>query len=281
MLFEKLSLNKPISLDSICLLLIIVIATAYITYGACMINGLVGNYDSNYDSNYKVTFFDFINGVAQIATALAFVLAWIQYRKNITQQRQLIIAAEARIQIDKMVVVIESIKVGNETNLTNIDQSITQLSNIATNFDELYSAMEEDIHKAIVRMQWQDMHFNHLRRIFSDIDPVEIIRSESSISDAELDLAVVDAQEESEKAIIPYKKYVFIQTLINHPIISPKFSLKDKFNSLDMFVVHFLNDKNLDCLFYGLMSHVDIRVCAPILAVAEPSQWALEKIPSR
>ncbi|MNJ61429.1 hypothetical protein D3C77_572140 [compost metagenome] len=158
---------------------------------------------------------------------------------------------------------------------------MTQLSNIAINFDELYSAMAEDIHKAIVRMQWQDMHFNHLRRIFSDIDLVEIIRSESSISDTELDLAVVDAQEKSEKAIAAYKKHAFIEALINNPSISSRFSLKDKFNSLDMFVVHFLNDKNLDCLFYGLMSHVDIRVCAPILAVAKPSQWALERIPNR
>ena len=162
MLFEKPRLNKPISLDFICFLLIVVIATAYITYGFCVINGLVGNYDNN----YKVTFIDFINGVAQIATALAFVLALIQYRKNVIQQRQQIIAAEARMQIDKMVVIIENIKVGGETSLTNIDQSMTQLSNIATNFDELYSAMEEDIHKATVRMQWQDMHFNHLRRIF-------------------------------------------------------------------------------------------------------------------
>lgn len=277
MLFEKPRLNKPISLDFICFLLSVVIATAYITYGVCVINGLVGNYDNN----YKFTFLDFINGVAQIATALAFVLAFIQYRKNITQQRQLIISAESRIQIDKMLLVIENIKTGDETSLTNIDQSMTQLSNIAINFDELYSAMAEDIHKAIVRMQWQDMHFNHLRRIFSDIDLVEIIRSESSISDTELDLAVVDAQEKSEKAIAAYKKHAFIEALINNPSISSRFSLKDKFNSLDMFVVHFLNDKNLDCLFYGLMSHVDIRVCAPILAVAKPSQWALERIPNR
>lgn len=46
-----------------------------------------------------------------------------------------------------------------------------------------------------------------------------------------------------------------------------------------MFVVYFLNDKNLDCLFYCLMSHVDIRACAPILAVAEPNKWAFEKNP--
>ena len=94
-------------------------------------------------------------------------------------------------------------------------------------------------------------------------------------------MAVVDAQEKSEKAIDAYKKHAFIEALINHQSIYPRFSLKDKFNSLDVFVVHFLNDKNLDCLFYGLMSHVDIRVCAPILSVAEPSQWALERIPNR
>ncbi|WP_438404017.1 hypothetical protein, partial [Aeromonas veronii] len=174
--------------------------------------GLVGTFDSS----YKITFLDIINGIAQIATALAFGLALLQYRKSVTQQRQLIIAAEARVQIDKMVVVIENIKVGNDSNLINLDQSMTQLSNIANNFDELYSAMKEDIHKAIVRMQWQDMHFNYLRRAFNEIDPIVIIRNESSISDVELDLAMVDAQEESEKVIDVYKKYTFLKALVNH-----------------------------------------------------------------
>ncbi|MFM5181693.1 hypothetical protein ACEUAY_19230 [Aeromonas veronii] len=277
MLFEKPNIKRPISLDAVCLFLVVVIATAYITYGVCVVYGLVGTFDSS----YKITFLDIINGIAQIVTALAFGLALLQYRKSVTQQRQLIIAAEARVQIDKMVVVIENIKVGNDSNLINLDQSMTQLSNIANNFDELYSAMKEDIHKAIVRMQWQDMHFNYLRRAFNEIDPIVIIRNESSISDVELDLAMVDAQEESEKVIDVYKKYTFLKALVNHHSVSDKFSFKNKFNSLDIFVVYFLNDKNLDCLFYGLMSHVDIRVCAPILAVAEPSKWALEKIPNR
>jgi len=262
-LFEKPNIKRPISLDAVCFLLVVVITTAYITYGVCVVYGLVGNFDSS----YKITLLDIINGVAQIATALAFGLAWLQYRKSVTQQRQLIIAAEARVQIDKMVVVIENIKVGTETSLSNIDQ--------------LYSAMKEDIHKAIVRMQWQDMHFNYLRRAFNEIDPIVIIRSESSISDVELELAIVDAQEESEKVIDVYKKYTFLKTLVNHHSVSDKFSFKNKFNSLDMFVINFLNDKNLDCLFYGLMSHVDIRVCAPILAVAGPNKWALEKTPNR
>lgn len=277
MLFEKSSMNRPISLERICLLLAIVIVMTYIIYVVCVVYGFIGSYDSD----YKITFLEIIDGIAQIATALAFGLAVIQYRKNATQQRQIIIAAEARVQIDKMVTVIENIKVGSETNLANIDQSMTLLSNIATSFDVLYSSMIEDVHKAIVRMQWQDMHFNHLRRVFSDIDPVEIIKGESSINDTELYLAVVDAKEESENAIDAYKKYVFVKALVNHPIISPRFSFKGKFSSLDVFVTHFLNDKNLDCLFYGLMFRVDIKVCAPILAVAEPSSWALEKMPKR
>jgi len=276
-LFEKPNIKIPISLDAVCLLLVIIIATAYITYGVCVVYGLVGNFDSS----YKITLLDIINGVAQIATALAFGLAWLQYRKSVTQQRQLVIAAEARVQIDKMVVVIENIKVGNESNLINLDQSMTQLSNIANNFDELYGAMKEDIHKAIVRMQWQDMHFNYLRRVFNEIDPIIIIRNESSISDAELDLAIADAQKQSGNAHDVHKKYEFIKALENHPNICSKFSFKDKLNSLDVFVFHFLNDKNLDCLFYGLMSHVDIKICAPILAVAGPSHWALEKTPNR
>ncbi|MGN5137633.1 hypothetical protein ACTG15_05410 [Aeromonas sp. 164P] len=87
MLFEKPNIKRPISLDTVCLFLVVVIATAYITYGVCVVYGLVGTFDSS----YKITFLDIINGFAQLATSLAFGLALLQYRKVLLSKDSLLL----------------------------------------------------------------------------------------------------------------------------------------------------------------------------------------------
>lgn len=275
MLFEKPNLKRPISLDLVGMVCVVVIATAYITYGACVISGVV----SGYDSSSKITFLDLINGIAQIATASAFILAYVQFRKNVTQQRQTIIATEAKSQLEKMISVIGEMELGEKTNLKNLNKSITLLSNLAVNFDELFKAMNEDIQKGIVRMQWQDMYFNYLSHALSEIDPVAILKKEASIEEAVLENAVTEARMASEAGnILPvFKEYVFTEKLFNHQNIKEAYSLGGKIDSLDMFVSHYLNDHNLNDLLYGLLSRIDIRVRAPLLAVSGPSDWAMEK----
>jgi len=271
-LFEKSNLKKNISLDLLGCIFIIVIVTAYVTYGVC---GGIGSYDSS----EKITFLDLLNGIAQIATASAFALAVIQYRKNSIQQRQLSIATEAKSQLEKMIEVICEIKIGDDTCLKNLNKSISLLSNLATNFDELFKAMDEDIQRAIVRMQWQDMYFNYLSHSLSEINPVAILKKETSISRKILDSAISEAKKASEKAEITpaLKDFVFSDKLFNHPEIKSKFTLKGKIISLDMFASHYMNDHNLNDLLYGLLSRIDIKVRAPLLAVAEPSKWAMKK----
>ncbi|WHI48164.1 hypothetical protein [Microbulbifer sp. VAAF005] len=275
MLFEKPNLKRPISLDLVGMICIVVIITAYVTYGACVIYGIV----NGYDSGAQITFLDLINGIAQIATALAFILAFVQFRKNRIQQRQAIIAKEAESQLEKMITVISGMEVGENSDLKNLNKSLSLLSNLATNFDELFKAMNEDIQKGIVRMQWQDMYFNYLSHALGDIDSVAILKKEASIDEAALEEAVSEAKRESEaENILPvFKNYVFTEKLFNHPNIKEAYSLTGKIDSLDMFVSHYLNDHNLNDLLYGLLSRIDIRVRAPILAVSGPSDWALEK----
>lgn len=275
MLFEKPNLKMPISLDLVGMVSIVVIITAHATYGACVIFGVV----RGYDSSAKITFLDIINGTAQIATALAFILAYVQFRKNRIQQRQAIIAKEAESQLEKMISVISDMEVGDNSNLKNLNKSLTLLSNLAINFDELFKAMNEDIQKGIIRMQWQNMYFNYLSHALSDIDPVAILKKEASIDKAVLDEAVSEAERESEagNTLPVFKEYVFIEKLLNHPNIKKEYSLIGKIDSLDMFVSHYLNDHNLNDLLYGLMSRIDIRVYAPLLAVSRPSDWALKK----
>ncbi|WP_027694919.1 hypothetical protein [Vibrio litoralis] len=275
MLFEKPNLKRPISLDLVGLVCVVVIVTAYITYGAIVISEIV-NVNG---SSSKITILDLINGIAQIATASAFVLAYVQFRKNRIQQRQVIIATEATSQLEKMISVINEMELGEKTDLKSLNKSISLLSNLATNFDELFKAMSEDIQKAIVRMQWQDMYFNYLSHALRGIDPVVILKKEASIDEAVLENAVTEAKRESEENnILPvFKEYVFTEKLLSHPDIKPKYSLGGKIDTLDMFVSHYLNDHNLNDLMYGLLSRIDIRAHAPLLAVAGPSEWALKK----
>ncbi|WP_428037097.1 hypothetical protein, partial [Amphritea sp.] len=112
-----------------------------------------------------------------------------------------------------------------------------------------------------------------------DIDPVPILKKEALIDDADLEEAVSEAKRKSEaENILPvFKDYAFIEKLLNHPNIKEAYSLIGKIDSLDMFVSHYLNDHNLNDLLYGLLSRIDIRVSAPLLAVSGPSNWALEK----
>jgi hypothetical protein len=274
-IFEKPNLKRLISLDLVGVVCIVVIVTAYITYGAIVISGVV----NENGSSSKIIFLDLINGFAQIATALAFVLAYVQFRKNRIQQRQVIIATEATSQLEKMISVIDEMELGEKTGLKSLNKSISLLSNLATNFDELFKAMSEDIQKAIVRMQWQDMYFNYLSHALRDIDPVAILKKESLIDEAVLENVVTEAKRESEaNNILPvFKEYVFTEKLLSHPDIKSKYCLGGKIDSLDVFVSHYLNDHNLNDLLYGLLSRIDIRTHAPLLALAGPSDWALKK----
>lgn len=276
MLFEKPNLKRSISLDLVGIISIVVIVTVCATYCACVISGIVGGYDPA----AKITVLDLVSGIAQVATAFAVVLAYIQFQKNRIQQRQVSISTEAKSQLEKMITVICEIETGEETSLKNLNKSITLLSNLAINFDELYKAMHEDIQKAIVRMQWQDMHFNYLVQVLIDICPVTILKKETSINENIIDSAAKEAREKSDaESVLPnFKKHVFIKELMNHPNIRAKFSLAGKINSLDTFVSYYLNSHNLNDLLYGLLVvRVDIRVSAPFLAVATPSKWATEK----
>lgn len=275
MLFEKGKLSSiRISLDMAGSIAILVIVTAYLTYGICVITEVAGN---NSGEN-KITVLDLINALAQIATASAFFLALRQYIKNSKQQRQTELANEAKSQVAKMINLIKEIETGSNTNLENLNKSIILISNLATNFDALFEAMDEDIQKAIVRMHWQDMYFNNLSHALINLDIKPILESAEELSGKQLQQVFADANSapSNKSAISVFKKYVYFNSILEHPIVSASFTLKDKIESLDVFTYHFLNDSNLNDHLYGLLSRVDIRAKAPLLAVARPAEWALK-----
>lgn len=258
MLFEKKVLEKlPVALDSV----VLAVLTAYITFILCLLLGFWGGVDKN-------IIFDVIGGLAQISTALAFYLAFKQYRKNSAEKRQLELFHEAKSQIDKMLVKIDGIGVGEHTNLKQLDKSMAFLSNLALNFDVLFKEMEEDINKAIVRMHWQDMYFNNLSHVFTSLDITPILKEVPEINDE----AIVEAKEYASAKIsknrVPpvFKEYEFFFEVLSYKGIKENVNFKNDLQSVDQFFYHFMDDKKLNDVLYGLLSRIDVRVRAPMLA---------------
>ena len=276
MLFEKnATTDFKLSFELVGYTLFLIITTAYLTYGVCVISGiLVGSVDKK---NFSML--DLINGFAQIATACAFLLALWQFKKVNEQHRQTELFNEAKNQIAKMSDVIKGVKIGDDTNLENLNASMTLLCNLETNFNVVFEAMIEDIQKAIVRMYWQDMYMNSLRFVLINLDIKPIVRSLNVIDASELDYIFNMAHKLSDvEDVSPaFKKFIYIRFVVEDEKVKSVLGLQGKFDSLDLFVYFFLNNSNLNNHMYGLMNVIDIRVIAPLLALAGPAEWALKK----
>lgn len=274
MIFEKPILKvKSNILDFVGYTVFVCVLSSYLTYGILVIYGVGGVSPSS-----KVTVIDLFNGLAQIATASAFILALLQYRKNVRQQRQKIIADEAKVLIDKMVSIASEIKTGKDTCLDNLNYAITSLANIAVGFQELFDAMDEDVQRAIVRMQWQDMYYNYLSRALTKLDIEPVLRRDEMVGEESLNAAILHAKYilKVQPPISVFEKYVFFSQILSNSKINSVYQLKGRLDSLDTFVSMYLNKYNTNDLMYGLMSHIDIRAHAPFLAAAEPNEWAFQ-----
>lgn len=269
MIFQKPVLkNKLNTLDVVGYTLVVAIFSSYLTYGICAVYGVSG-------SKGTVFALDVINGLAAIATASAFILALMQYRKSIIQQRQQIVAAEAKTLIDKMIDVASKIKVGTDTCLENLDKSLTDLSNIAVGFSEIYKSMNEDIERAIVRMRWQDMYFGCLAPALQKLDLVQMLLKDPAIDKEKLEAArigsIADARHRNTLPL--FETFVAYEGILRTSQLSG-YNLKSKLRSLDGFVIYFMNKFTTNDLMYGIFNQIDIRVHAPLLAAAKPSDIA-------
>lgn len=269
MIFQKPVLKSKASfLDIIGYTLFVSIVSSYVTYGICTIYGISGGKSS-------VTALDIFNGLAAIATASAFFLALMQYRKSIIQQRQSVVAAEAKSLIDKMIDVASKIKTDSDSCLSNLDKSLTSLSNIAVGFYEVYKSLAEDVERAIVRMRWQDMYYGHLAPALEKLDLVELLLKDPTIDKEKLLAVKIGsmANAKHNNTLPFFEKFVVYEAILNSSQFSD-FSLKKNLQSLDSFVIYFLNKFNTDDLMYGICNQIDIRVHAPLLAAAKPSDFA-------
>lgn len=263
MIFEKPGTGIKITFDFVGIIIVVIVLTASLTYGFSVITEVI----KVPSGEVNVILLDIVKAVAQTCTALTFIFGLHQYRKTRIQQRQLSISSEAKLQVEKMITAIETLETGEATSTENINKVLPVLSNLGTNFEQLFNAMEEDIQKAIVRMQWQDMYFNYLRPALYDLDIVSILKKETTISGFKIVKAIRTAEELSKNEKV-LKKYQFVKALLNNKEIRAEYDIKTKIKPLDLFTVYYLDDKELNDLLFGLMSHIDIRATAPVLAVA-------------
>ncbi|MCG9613325.1 hypothetical protein L1D41_27265 [Vibrio harveyi] len=260
MLYEKpRKKRKEIILDTIFYGAIMVIVFVYFLYGFVSITEIVGD-------SAKVT--DVINSVAQIATACAFLLAFHQYQKNSIKDRQTQVATEAKSLTAKMARLSDELEVGDKTNINAINLFIAKMTNLGTDFNALYDDLDDDIYKAMVRMHWQDMYFNHLSFALKGLDVVAMLKSEN-IGGTEFGYSLVRAKEmvEEDKVIECFHDYAYVKNVMT--LNSIPSSLIDKLSCLHAFKTYYLDDASLNDILYGVLSRIDIRAAAPLLAVVD------------
>lgn len=276
MIFEKPGYKKKSSIiDFLGYTVLVAVASSYATYAVISLVGLGGQSTAS-----NTSFLDVVNGAAQIATAAAFLLAAHQYRKSIKQQRQLALAAEARSQIAAMTEISKSIRTDEQTSIENINDSLASLVSFAVSFDELYKAMDEDLHRAMIRIQWQNMYFGNLLVALQKLDLYKVLWSNFlTVHGVDTHEVFKDARKSvAELGVLAvFENFKVYEAVLKHPQICEKFTLAGQIVLLDQFVCYFFNDYKLNDLLYGLMNRPDIRAHAPLLAAAKPSSWAFEK----
>ena len=208
---------------------------------------------------------DVINALAQFATAGAFYLGFHQFRKNTENERQSVLVTECKSQISKMQDIISQIKFGDEARVSNLSNSIVKLSNIATDFNAIFEELNEDIHKAIVRMHWQEMYFNNFSHTMKQIELRNIL-IECGVPTGTYIQALAKARKDIDPDE-PFYQYLVMKSIIDTEAVAYHFKPNGKIESSTLFNLYFFDNKHLKDLLYGCMNIIDIKIKAPALAV--------------
>ncbi|ELL0561707.1 hypothetical protein Q6U64_004206 [Vibrio vulnificus] len=259
MIYEK-SANKKIGYISA----ILIIGVGSIVFFVCFLHFFI-SFSQIVGSSAKLT--EIINSIAQLATAGAFLLAVHQYRKNSKKERQEKISMEASLLIKDMVDYSDNFRRNDKFSLEEFNGYIVRMENLGTGFNVLYSDLDDDIYKAIVRMHWQNMFFNHLHPTLKNLDIKQFLLQLGNECD-KLEKIISEADEYSkDKQFDHYERtdYIFKNAYLPD-------SFHDKLCDTFLFKRYYLDDSELNDLLYGLLSKIDIRIVCPFLAVLDDSQ---------
>jgi len=145
------------------------------------------------------------------------------------------------------------------------------MSNFGTDFMALYEVLTDDVHKAMVRMRWQDMHFNHLSKTLHYFTIDKLFENESLEKDFR---GYSFYNSRSHRSIQSkheiFQEYFFSLKVLNEMSIGDE--IVNKFESLFLFESYFFDDETTNDLMYGLLSRLDFRARAPLLAAIKEKQ---------
>lgn len=220
---------------------------------------------------------DILNSLAQIATGAAFVFAVYQYRKNGEKERQNIISNEAKMLATRMANVADETLLNHKYKIQDINAFVTLMSNLGEDFMVLYEELTDDIHKAMVRMRWQEMHYNHLSKVLCSFT-VDSLFNNLNLEDDFKACPFYNGR--SDPAIQCYpqalQEYFFTKKILDE--ISTGDEIVEKFNPLYLFELQFFDHDNTNDLMYGLFSGLDLRASAPLLAAIKDRQKTSKSI---
>lgn len=214
---------------------------------------------------------DILNSLAQIATGAAFVFAVYQYRKNGEKERQNIISNEAKMLATRMANVADETLLNHKYKIQDINAFVTLMSNLGADFMALYEELTDDIHKAMVRMRWQDMHYNHLSKVLCSFTVDSLFNSlnlEHDFKACSFFNGRSDPAIQSQPQAL--QEYFFTKRILNE--MSAGDEIVKKFDRLYLFELHFFDHENTNDLMYGLLSRLDLRASAPLLAAIKERQ---------
>lgn len=219
---------------------------------------------------WPIKFIDVINAIAQIATASAFFLAIHQYRKNRESERQKVLIEESRLLINRMRAEAESYSSLLKLTLKKSMSFMDNMINYAKNFDAIFRELNEDIHKAIVRMHWQDMYFGDLNKAIQKFNTSTDFTDFSAPSEANL-YALVDAKHAENTSDNPspsFLEYIRLQYISNSSHIKNEIKISDE-DHLTMYLFEklFFDNSALKDHLYGTFKYIDVRSYSPLLAV--------------
>lgn len=219
---------------------------------------------------WPIKFIDLINACAQLATAAAFFLAIHQYRKNKESERQKVLIDEARTLIEKMKSVSKTYLIEQNGKLKHVMAFLENMSSHAGNFNAIFKELNEDIHKAIIRMHWQDMYFGELNRAIQSINKSIDLTHFNVSSETNLQALVqaVYIRNQNSNSNPLFSDYIKFQYISNLSRVKKELKVERE-DHLTMYIFEqlFLNNSALKDILYGTCNIIEIRLRAPLIAV--------------
>lgn len=218
--------------------------------------------------------------ISQLAATCSFAFVVYQYKINESKNYDTTLAEEAKKIIERMIEQITSLKIGEESEIENLNQFIIRMSNYAEDFDSFYSEMKNSALKRILRIYWQDMYFNHFMIKAKKMTMFDLIKNEVNLSDPTLTDVVkyirMEAFEKSKETHEEYEKYNYNLKVLSGFKNYIAIDISSKIHDLFLFKSYFLMEGKIDSYLAGTMNRIDGKIICPMLSAIDADRNGIQ-----